>query len=151
MRRPTYFAFTMASKLSGDLVPATTGDADVWSHAARSGTRLDVILTNTATSAKKLPVEVPEFTLRYGVWFDEAIVKDEQPVSRIAVGPTVTLPPRSIVHLVFGQGDAVVPDDYPVKPEAAPAPPPAEPAKAKPAKPAKKAAAKPALLPRKSP
>jgi hypothetical protein len=159
VRRPTYFAFTMLNKLSGDLVPATTGDADVWSHAARSGTRLDVILTNTATAAKTLPVEVPGFTLRYGVFFDEAIVKDERPVSRLTIepgpGPTVTLPPRSMVHLVFGQGDAAVVDDYPAKAEAAPAP--AEPTKGKPAPAAKPKAKKAAagstsgLLPRKSP
>lgn len=141
-RRPVWYAFVTLSKLSGFLVPAATGDDDLWSHAARDGSRLDVVLLNKATAAKTLPVSVPGFTLRHAVYFDEAITRDEQPVGRLAVGPSVTLPPRSVVHLVYGQGDAAVADDY-AKPAAAPAPAsadekPAPPPKAKSKKPATK-------------
>jgi hypothetical protein len=139
MRRPVWYAFLTLSKLSGNLVAASSSDEDVWAHAARNGARLDVVLINKAGKAKPFPVAVAGFTLRHGVSFDEAVAKEEGPVRRLALGPSVTLPPRSVVHLVYGQGDAAVNDDYP---NAAPAPEekPAAPAKtAKTAGPAKAA------------
>lgn len=101
VRRPTYYAFRILGNLAGDLVPARTGDDDVWSHAARSGSRLEVVLTNRATAAKTLPVELPGYTLREASYFDEAVVKEEGPVAKLAPAPALTLPARSIVHLVY--------------------------------------------------
>lgn len=101
MRRPTYFAFRILGGLAGDLVPARTGDADVWSHAARSGTRLDVVLSNTAKAAKTLPVELPGYTLREATYFDAKIVDDEAPLGTLAPAPALTLPARSMAHLVY--------------------------------------------------
>jgi hypothetical protein len=100
-RRPTYFAFRMLAGLSGDLVPARTGDDDLWAHAARSGGRLDVVLTNRAAAAKTLPVQLPGYTLREATYFDEKIVNDEGPLGKLAAAPALTLPARSIAHLVY--------------------------------------------------
>ena len=100
-RRPTYFAFRILGGLSGDLVPARTGDADLWSHAVKNGSRLDVVLTNRATAAKTLPVELPGYTLREASYFDEPLVKEEGPIGKLAPAPALTLPARSIAHLVY--------------------------------------------------
>jgi hypothetical protein len=108
VRRPTYYAFAMLGRLSGDLVAAATGDDDLWSHAALDGDRLDVVITNRATAAKALPVALPGFTLRHVAYFDAALVDTEKPMAKLTVGPSVTLPPRSVVHLVYGKGDAAV-------------------------------------------
>jgi hypothetical protein len=40
----------------------------------------------------------------------------EKPMARLAVGPVVTLPPRSAAHLVFGKGGAAPADPYPAEP-----------------------------------
>jgi hypothetical protein len=144
VKRPTWYAFDVLSHLSGQLVPATTGDEALWSHAALDGDRLDVVLTNRATTARTLPVAVPGFTLRHAASFDAAVVDAEQPMARLAVGPTVTLPPRSVVHLVYGRGDAAVADPYAAAPKAsAPAAEqkPAKAVKAKAPRKAKKGAA----------
>ncbi|HYD40379.1 MAG TPA: hypothetical protein VEB43_06080 [Anaeromyxobacter sp.] len=141
-RRPVWYAFITLSKLSGNLVAAATGDDDVWAHAARAGDRLDVVLVNKATAPKTLPVAVPGFTLRHAAYFDDAVTKDERPVEPLAVAAAVTLPPRSVVHLAYGQGDAVVADPYARPAAAAPAPAAEKPAKAVKAK-AKKAGKKP--------
>jgi hypothetical protein len=106
VRRPTYWAFRMLADLSGNLVPATSGDGDVWAHAATNGERLDVILSNTATSAKKLPVAVAGFTLREAEYIDDALVKAEERAAKLPLGAEVTLPARSIVHLVYAKGAA---------------------------------------------
>jgi|GEM_PF-499906 len=139
-RRPVWYAFITLSKLSGNLVPAATGDDAVWAHAARAGDRLDVVLVNKATAAKTFPVAVPGFTLRHAVYFDEAVTKDERPVEPLAVGAAVTLPPRSVVHLSYGQGDAAIADVYARPAAAAPAPAAVE----KPAKAVKPKGKKPA-------
>jgi hypothetical protein len=111
-RRPTWYAFSTLARLSGSLVPAQSGDREVWAHAARSGNRLDVILLNTSPAAKPLAAAVPGFTLRHAHYFDEAVTKDERPMATLAVGPTVTLPARSVVHLVFAQDGTTVADEY---------------------------------------
>jgi hypothetical protein len=135
IRRPTYYVFTTLNRLSGDLVPAATGDDDLWSHAALDGDRLDVVVTNKATTAKGLPVEVPGFTLRHAAYFDFGVADAEKPMARLAPGASVSLPPRSVVHLVYGKGDAAVADPYPAKAAEA------KPAQEEPAKPVKKAKA----------
>jgi hypothetical protein len=104
VRRPTWYAFTLLARLSGNLVPAATGDADIWSHAALDGNRLDVVLTNRATTAKELPVVVPGFQLQSAEYFDGAIVSEESPPAAIAPAPKVKLPARSVVHLVYARG-----------------------------------------------
>jgi hypothetical protein len=105
-RRPTYWGFRMLASLSGNLVPATTGDEDVWAHAARDGDRLDVILSNKAMAAKAFPVALPGFTLREAGYVDEKLVKAEEPMASLPVAAAVTLPPQSIVHLVYGRDAA---------------------------------------------
>lgn len=100
-RRPTYYVFTLLAGLSGNLVPASTGDADLWTHAARDGNRLDLVVTNRATRSKALAAAVPGFRLESGTWFDEAIAKDEKPPATVTPGETVALPARSVVHLVY--------------------------------------------------
>jgi hypothetical protein len=102
-RRPTWYAYALLARLSGDLVPARTGDGDLWAHAARQGDRLDVVLTNRALGAKELPVALPGWRLVSGDFFDEAVVKAEKDPAPLAVGPTVKLPGRSIVHLVYAR------------------------------------------------
>lgn len=100
-RRPTYYAFTLLGKLSGNLVAASTGDPELWTHAARDGSRLDVVVTNRATQPRALATAVPGFQPRSGTYFDEAITRDEKPPAAVALGGTVTLPARSVVHLVY--------------------------------------------------
>lgn len=116
VRRPTWYAFGVLSRLSGELVPASTGDEDLWSHAARDGDRLDVVITNRAAGPKPLPAAVPGYTLRHAAYFDAAVADAEKPMARLPVGATVTLPPKSVVHLVYGKGEAAPADPYPTAP-----------------------------------
>jgi hypothetical protein len=99
--RPTYYAYALLAQLSGNLVGASTGDPDLWTHAARDGPRLDLVVTNRATQPKLLATEIGGFTLKSGTWFDEGIARDEKPPAAVEVGPTVKLPARSVVHLVY--------------------------------------------------
>lgn len=102
-RRPTWYAFTLLGELSGNLVPASTPDPDLWTHAARDGSRLDVVVTNRATQPKALAISVPGFGLRHGTYFDEALTKAEKEPAPVSPGATVMLPARSVVHLVYGK------------------------------------------------
>lgn len=100
-RRPTWYAFTLLAALSGNLVPASTPDPDLWTHAARDGSRLDLVVTNRAAQAKALAARIPGFRLESGTWFDEAITRDEKPPAPVTPGAAVALPARSVVHLVY--------------------------------------------------
>lgn len=101
-RRPTWYAFSLLGKLSGNLVEASTRDPELWTHAALDGDRLDVIVTNRALTPKLLAASVAGFRLESGSSFDEAVVRDEKPPARLSVGEAaVTLPARSIAHLVY--------------------------------------------------
>jgi hypothetical protein len=102
-RRPSWYAFTMLARLSGNLVPVSTNDGDVWSHGARDGNRLDVVLINKATRPKDLPVTVPGFKLESGEYFDESVTSEEKPPGSIAPAAAVKLPARSVVHLVYAR------------------------------------------------
>ena len=103
-RRPTWYAFALLAQLSGDLVAASTADPDLWTHAARDGDRLDVVITNRAAAPKALATRVAGFKLQSGTYFDEAITADEKSAAAIAAAPAVTLPARSVVHLVYRKG-----------------------------------------------
>lgn len=101
VRRPTWYAFTLLATLSGNLVAASTPDPDLWTHAARDGNRLDVIVTNRATSPKGLDARVAGFALEAASYFDEAVTRDEKPPAALPRRSPVTLPARSVVHLVY--------------------------------------------------
>jgi hypothetical protein len=100
-RRPTWYAFALLAKLSGNLVAASTPDPELWTHAARDGDRLDVIVTNRARGPKLLDAQVAGYSLEAGTYFDEAVTRDEKPPAPVRLGPAVTLPARSVVHLVY--------------------------------------------------
>lgn len=100
-RRPSYYAFALLAKLSGNLVAASTTDPELWTHAARDGERLDVVVTNRARQPRTLAVGVPGFALRSGEYFDEAITRAEKPPAALQPGAAVTLPARSVTHLVY--------------------------------------------------
>jgi hypothetical protein len=104
VRRPTWYAFTLLATLSGDLVAASTSDPELWAHAARDGSRLDVVVTNRARASKALRTRVAGFALESGTYFDEAVVRDEKPPAPVRPGAEVTLPARSVVHLVYRKG-----------------------------------------------
>jgi hypothetical protein len=100
-RRPTYYAFALLAGLSGDLVVASTPDPDLWTHAARDGKRLHVVITNRASQAKVLATSVPGFRLRSGTYFDEAITADEKAPAKLASRAKMRIPARSVVTLVY--------------------------------------------------
>jgi hypothetical protein len=102
-RRPTWYAFAYLAELSGNLVPAQTGDAALWARAARDATRLDVLLTNTTPDQKYLPIAVRGWRLVSADFVDEGVVGEEGPPAALALGATVRLPARSIAHLVFAK------------------------------------------------
>ena len=84
-------------------MPARTGDGDLWAHAARDGSRLDVLLTNQGALEKELPATVPGWRLVSGERFDEAIAREEEDPAPLVVGPIGKLPARSIAHLVYAK------------------------------------------------
>jgi hypothetical protein len=103
VRRPTWYAFTLLATLSGDLIAASTSDPELWTHAARDGNRLDVVVTNRAGAPKALDTRVAGYSLESGTYFDETVTRDEKPPAPVRAGAAVTLPARSVVHLVYGK------------------------------------------------
>ncbi|HEY0819600.1 MAG TPA: hypothetical protein VGD46_12530 [Rhizobacter sp.] len=99
--RPTYYGFGLLAGLSGDFVQAASSDERVWVHAARNGKRLNVVLINSADTARRVRAALPGATLRGGRWFDARVAAAERDHARVKPGAFVTLPAQSMAVLDY--------------------------------------------------
>jgi hypothetical protein len=104
VRRPTFYSFGMLARLEGQLVAASSDDAQLWTHAAVDGRRLHVLVTNRSPDPKTVATALPGYRLTGGEWFDAAIADKEKPAAKVAAtAKTVALVPRSMLYLVYSK------------------------------------------------
>lgn len=99
--RPTYYAFRMLGQLQGRFVPSDASDARLWSHAARDGDQLRLLLLNTSSEAMQVQLEAADWKAREAQFFDAAMVEDEQPPASLPAQPQLTLPARSMASILL--------------------------------------------------
>ena len=82
--RPTFYSFRMINSLKGHFVEASSDDKDLWVSAVQDGKKLSLIVINTSTSARSLPLKLAGWSFAKGEWFDQAIVENEVEAKSVA-------------------------------------------------------------------
>lgn len=99
--RPTFYGFRMIGQLKGHFVEASSEDKDLWVSAVVDGKKLSLIVMNTNTEARRLPLKLEGWAFSKGEWFDQAVVENEAPLRKLKKGANATLPGRSMARLDF--------------------------------------------------
>lgn len=94
--RPSYYAFRMLGDLQGRFVGTSSSHPQLWSHAARKGDQLQVLLLNTTTEPMRVELESPGWQPKQAHYFDAAIAEEELPLATLDAKRSLTLPPRSM-------------------------------------------------------
>ncbi|HEX2864431.1 MAG TPA: glycoside hydrolase family 2 TIM barrel-domain containing protein [Deinococcales bacterium] len=122
--RPSDYAFRLLAEHKGQPTAMSSSTPSLWTHAARDGSRLNVLVTNTSSDAVILDPTVKGFTLIGAKQFDAATAAAETDFKRLPARGVLTLAPRSMTRLAFDatRPDATVPSNAvtgPVLPQGA--------------------------------
>lgn len=99
--RPTYYAFRMLGDLQGRFVGADSTHPGLWSHAAKDGDRLRVLLLNTTADTMRVELDSAGWQPKQAQYFDAAIADEELPPASLAAQRQLSLPPRSMSILLL--------------------------------------------------
>jgi hypothetical protein len=99
--RPAYYAFLQLKDFRGEAMRLRSSDPRLWTHAARDGERLTVLVANTATADSSLDPRIAGWTPVGAKTFTEETVENEAPLVRLPLSPAVPLPARSLTRVVY--------------------------------------------------
>ncbi|MBK9614206.1 MAG: hypothetical protein IPO35_01365 [Uliginosibacterium sp.] len=60
-----------------------------------------IVVMNTSTAARRLPLKLDGWKFAKGEWFDQTIVDNEARLRKLKKGATATLPGRTMARLEF--------------------------------------------------
>jgi GH35 family endo-1,4-beta-xylanase len=101
--RPTYYAFQHLKHFTGESLKLSSGNKDLWLHAAKNKNTLQIIAINTATNGSSLALDIPGWEVTGAKGFTEDTVKNEAPDIRFNTTKALELPARSLVRIAYKQ------------------------------------------------
>lgn len=99
--RPTYYAFRMLGDLQGRFVGADSSHPGLWSHAAKDGDQIRVLLLNTTSETLRVELDSAGWLPKQAHYVDAAIADEELPPAPLAAQRQLSLPPRSMSSVLL--------------------------------------------------